>query len=308
MSHGAPTLPVNFRKEVERIPTSSHGIFGIYRCPARFIPQAVAYLLERYGEGARSVLDPFAGMGTTGLVARLYGLDYELWDLSPLLEVVHGAATLDPPAVSPARLVAEVRRSPHRWRPGWSRLDYWHPPEALPFLEEAWGYFHSLEDPRLRLLLALPLLRATRLFSYNDPQRQKLSRSPRSMERALRLAREEGREGFYRILQGEVERLLARLRGYRSPLFDPPLEGKALGGVDSLEMARSLPEGAGWDLLITSPLTFRPRSTSASPSWTSCGWAIRRRKFGSLPASSFPTGRWSPSRSYPKPTRPPVPG
>lgn len=254
ISSPASTVTVSFRKAVPRIPTTTHSVFNLYRYPAKFIPQAVAYVIDHYATKATSVLDPFAGSGTTGLVARLYGLNYELWDLNPLLKVLHEIAIMRPPLVEPAQVVNEMRRTRHRWRPEWKRLDYWFPEEALKLLEEAWGYYHHLEDAALRALITVPLLKVTKLFSFNDPQRQKLSKSPKSVERVRSLMQGDYKERFYSIIQQELINVQNRLEQYQSLLPDTSsLEGRIYAGVDSLEMARTLPEGTSWDILITSP-------------------------------------------------------
>ncbi len=71
-------------------------MFAIYQYPAKFIPQVVAYAIKEYAEPGMTVFDPFAGYGSAGIVARLYGLNYELWDLNPMLDVIHKTAMLSP--------------------------------------------------------------------------------------------------------------------------------------------------------------------------------------------------------------------
>ena len=85
MRTSADEVLVSFRNLVDRIPTTTYGTFGLYRYPAKFIPHIIAYILEQYGCPGTRLLDPFAGYGTVGLVARLYNCHYELWDLNPIL-------------------------------------------------------------------------------------------------------------------------------------------------------------------------------------------------------------------------------
>ncbi|MBS7251898.1 MAG: hypothetical protein KIH08_15105, partial [Candidatus Freyarchaeota archaeon] len=66
---------------VPEIPTTTYGTFSIYKYPAKFIPQIIAYILKEYAKPGMKVFDPFAGYGTVGVVSRVYGYDYELWDL-----------------------------------------------------------------------------------------------------------------------------------------------------------------------------------------------------------------------------------
>ncbi len=135
-------IGVSFRQLVPRIPGTTYSVFGLYRYPAKFIPQVVAYVLEAYGQKGMTVIDPFAGSGTTGLVARVYGIHYEMWDLNPLLELLHDVALLEPRNVDPDKLVNRIAASHECWLPSWSRLYYWYPDELIPFLSRVWGFYH----------------------------------------------------------------------------------------------------------------------------------------------------------------------
>ena len=88
--------PVSFRREAAHIPSTTFGVFSLYRYPAKFIPQAVAYVIDHYATRASRVIDPFAGSGTTGLTAYLYGLESELWDLNPLLNHIVQTSLMKP--------------------------------------------------------------------------------------------------------------------------------------------------------------------------------------------------------------------
>ena len=90
----AKEQPVSFRRLVRNIPSTTYATFGLYRYPAKFIPQVIAYVMGEYASRGMTVFDPFAGYGTTGIVAKVYGHDYELWDLNPLLETLHRVACI----------------------------------------------------------------------------------------------------------------------------------------------------------------------------------------------------------------------
>lgn len=109
---------VLFRTLVEDIPSTTYATFGLYRYPAKFIPQVIAYVLKRYGRSGMSVFDPFAGYGTVGVVARVYGHDYELWDLNPMLKHLHNVATMKPPRdVDIESLLSKMARSQQEFVP-----------------------------------------------------------------------------------------------------------------------------------------------------------------------------------------------
>jgi len=253
-------IGISFREEVPRIPSTTYGSFGLYRYPAKFIPQVVAYVLESWGEPGQKVLDPYAGSGTTGLVARLYGLDYELWDLNPMLQVLHRVAIMQPKWVAtknfPSQLVESALKSTQEWLPQWSNLRYWYPEVVLPLLARVWGFYHSVQDEEIRNLFVVPLLKVTRTFSYNDPQRQKLSRSPKAMQRVDALLNGDWEQKFARMLHDEISTVLKKLAEYHALKWvSREVEANIFCGSDSLEMARQRCQepSAAWDILITSP-------------------------------------------------------
>lgn len=243
---------VSFRQIVSHIPSTTYGVFGLYRYPAKFIPQVVAYTMEVYGRPDMVAIDPFAGSATTGLVARMYGIHYELWDLNPMVEVVHNVAILKPRPIDVGKLIDEISLSSYEWRPAWSRLEYWYPEEILPFLARMWGFYHNLDEPYLRNLLVIPLLKVTKLFSFNDPQRQKLSRSPKALQRVADLMCDNWQERFLQMLADEVVFVLQKLYEYRRLTSrNEEVDAVVRGGVNSLHMAQRVTRE--FDLLITSP-------------------------------------------------------
>lgn len=239
---------VSFRELAKGIPSTTYGTFGLYGYPAKFIPQVIAYVLNEYAEPGMTVFDPFAGYGTTGLVSSVYGHDYELWDLNPLLEILHKVATMKQPNEDVDNLLSEMRLSNHEFIPDWSNYSYWFPKEFLPFLSKVWGFYHSLEDEEAKLLLTIPLLKITRIFSYDDIERQKLSKSPKSKKRVSRLLKDNWQNIFYEKVEAEVHAIIRGVAEHHS-LSPKPVESTVRGGVDTLTMDLS----EEMDILITSP-------------------------------------------------------
>jgi hypothetical protein len=239
---------VSFRELAKGIPSTTYGTFGLYGYPAKFIPQVIAYVLNEYAEPGMTVFDPFAGYGTTGLVSSVYGHDYELWDLNPLLEILHKVATMKQPNEDVDNLLSEMRLSNHEFIPDWSNYSYWFPEEFLPFLSKVWGFYHSLEDEEAKLLLTIPLLKITRIFSYDDIERQKLSKSPKSKKRVSRLLKDNWQNIFYEKVEAEVHAIIRGVAEHYS-LSPKPVESTVRGGVDTLTMDLS----EEMDILITSP-------------------------------------------------------
>jgi len=134
------------------------------------------------------------------------------------------------------------------YTPKWSNLGYWHPREFLEALARAWGYYHYATPDRLKPLIAIPLLKVTRYFSYSDTQISKLYKSRRAVERVRRLLNTDWRRVMIEMYESEARKLLSKVREFQS--YKPaPVEGVVYAGVDSLSMRLS----RDVDILLTSP-------------------------------------------------------
>lgn len=236
-----------FRKMNHKIPSTTYGTFALYRYPAKFIPQVIAYIFDKYGYPGMSVFDPFAGYGTVGLASKIYGYDYELWDLNPLLEIFHKVATMEAEEIYVGQVISEMKRFEGKFIPDWSNIEYWYPKDFLNFLYNIWGYYHA-QDENLKLLLTIPLLKVTRYFSYDDTQRQKLSKSPKSIARINSLLANDWKNAFYEKVNREINAIIDNIKEYHK-LSPKPVRSIVRGGVDSL--TRQLDEEK--EILITSP-------------------------------------------------------
>ena len=90
---------VSFRELDATVRSTTDGIYGLVKYPAKFIPQVVNYaldqaLLTNSSRGSDlSVIDPFAGVGTVAVSAHLRNLKAELWDINPMMkhnQLAHG--------------------------------------------------------------------------------------------------------------------------------------------------------------------------------------------------------------------------
>lgn len=242
-----PEEQVAFRDLID-FPSTTYAAFGLYKYPAKFIPHVIAYVLKNYAHPRAKVFDPFAGYGTVGVVSRLYDCDYELWDLNPIIEILHDITMLPPRDIPTRELIGKMASSKEEFVPDWSRFGYWFPPEFVPVLTRAWGFYHSLDDEYSRLLLTIPLLKASRNFSLDDMGRMKLSRSPKSKERIGQLIAGDWKTRFYEAVKLEVENVLRKLIEYQG-LAPKRTKAVVRGGIDTL--STSLDEEK--DILITSP-------------------------------------------------------
>jgi hypothetical protein len=238
---------VRFR-DLVNLPSSTYGTFGLYRYPAKFIPHVVAYVLENYAKPGMSIFDPFAGCGTVGLVSRIYGYDYELWDLNPLLDILHSIAILKPKKFDSNDLINRIKQSKEDFIPDWSNFNYWFPAEFIPLLSKVWGFYHSINSEYEKLLLTIPLLKVSRYFSYDDMGRMKLSKSPKSVNRIQELIDSNWENEYFDNLLRELLRVKKGLREYQQ-LTPKNTNSTIQSGVDSLTF--NLDDEK--DILLTSP-------------------------------------------------------
>jgi len=240
------TQEILFRN-TSTIPSSSFGVFSLYKYPAKFIPQVPAFVMENYAKKGMKVFDPFAGFGTVGYTARLYGLDYELWDLNPLLEYFHSLCEIKPKPLDKS-LIAKIKAHPQEFLPNWKNLSYWHPEEFLPVLSKAWSFYHQSADEYTKRLLLVPLLKLTKHFSYADEKLHKLYRSKHAKEKVERLLSQDCQGLFYAMLEKELQKTLQKLSEYQSK-SPQKVACTVKAGVDVLE--ENLKEPV--NILITSP-------------------------------------------------------
>ncbi len=240
-------VPIVFRDTIPELPSTTYGTFSIYKYPAKFIPQVVAYALKKYAEPGMRIFDPFAGYGTTGLVSRIYGLDYELWDLNPIIDIIHDTAVSKPYKLNIDQLMREIAQSNDEFLPKWSNLHYWFPDEFIPLLSKSWGFAHALPREMKRVLL-LPLIKVTKYFSYGDEKVHKLYKSKFSKKKISKLLEKDWSKIFYKMLKKEILKLLRRMQEYQG-LSPIDVDYTIKSGIDIIET--QLDYSA--DILITSP-------------------------------------------------------
>lgn len=238
---------ISFRELVD-IPSTTYATFGLYRYPAKFIPHVIAHVLKNYAERGMTVFDPFGGYGTVGTISKIYDHDYEMWDLNPMLNILHPISIMNPVEVDISDIIREMKTSRQRFVPDWQRHQNWFKPEFLSFLYRVWGYYHSIQEKKIKMILTIPLLKTTRYFSYDDMQRQKLSRSRRSEERVESLFNSNWELIFFQMMEKEIIRVLKGLEQYQK-LHPKNTKCKIKTEIDA--MSEELTQNK--DILITSP-------------------------------------------------------
>lgn len=239
-----------FRKSIVEIPSTKYGTFSIYKYPAKFIPQVIAYSLRKYAKQGMKIFDPFSGCGTVGLVSRIYGFDYEIWDLNPLLKFIHESAILSLSyKVKVNELINELKNSKKEFLPNWSNLTYWFPEEFLPVLSKAWGFVNENDLPfETKRMLLIPLLKTTRYFSYSDEKIHKLYCSQFSRKKVMSLLKRNWETEFYKMLEKEIFALIKKVREYNA-ICPKTVNYTIKAGVDVLNTQLD----NNVNILITSP-------------------------------------------------------
>lgn len=240
-------IPIIFRKRIPEIPLTTYGTFSIYKYPAKFIPQVIAYILKKYAKPGMEIFDPFAGYGTVGVVARIYGYNYELWELNPIINIIHDTAIMKPLEIDLSKLMQDIKSSKKEFVPKWTNLKYWFPEDFLPVLSKTWGFVHSITN-ETKYVLLIPLLKVTRYFSYSDEKVHKLYKSKRSKKKIKELLAADWKSKFYTMLENEIYILLRKIREYNS--LNPKLvKYRIRSGIDTLETKLDNEV----NILITSP-------------------------------------------------------
>ena len=238
---------ISFRELVD-IPSTTYATFGLYRYPAKFIPHVIYHVLEKYTRPETTVFDPFGGYGTVGTVSKIFGNDYEMWDLNPMIGILHPISIMESVCIDIPNIIKEMKNSKEKFIPCWQRHQNWFKKEFLPFLYRVWGYYHSLQDKKTKMVLTIPLLKTTRYFSYDDMQRQKLSKSNRSEKRVEKILASDWKLFFFHMLEKEIIRIQKGQKEYQE-LHPKKTKCKIRTGIDVMQ--ENLNENK--DILITSP-------------------------------------------------------
>ncbi len=155
---------------------------GLHRFPAKFIPQVPAWALAHLAEPGSTVVDPFAGSGTTLVESLRFDLRCTGLDIDPLARLIAGAKTDPAPADDIARVGARVLDAARDASPcrltvpmkGVERFDHW-------FTHDAWRKLQALReaittdrcDERTRRVLMVVFSSILRWVSNADDQSMK---------------------------------------------------------------------------------------------------------------------------------------
>jgi len=204
---------VLFRELVKEIPSTTYATHGLYMYPAKFIPQVVRYVINSYTSPGDWLFDPFAGYGTVAVEAAITGRNCVLWDLNPMLHLLVSASTYGGPLALKDLYVDFSYPEP--FHPRWSNITYWHPREFYDALSRAWGYWHKEVEDRLKPLVAIPLLKVTRYFSFSDEKIAKLYRSKYAEEKVQRLLSTSWKPKMAEMYWGYAKEVVDKVNEYQ---------------------------------------------------------------------------------------------
>jgi hypothetical protein len=205
---------VLFRDIVNEIPSTTYATHGLYMYPAKFIPHVIRYVINNYTREGEWLFDPFAGYGTVAIEASLTNRNCVLWDLNPILHLFV-KASLYTDKVSLKDFYVDFGYD-EPFNPRWNKIGYWHPPEFYEVLSRAWGYWHKVVDKKIKPLIAIPLLKITRYYSYSDEKIAKLYKSKYAEEKVRKLLADDWKTKMQEMYWKYAEEVVNKLTEYQS--------------------------------------------------------------------------------------------
>ena len=222
--------------------------------PAMMIPQIAGRLIDAYGKGARALLDPYCGTGTSLVEANLRDVNAIGSDLNPLARLIASAKTS---RISPEKVARRLRemksrlldggfgKAPDAPAPALANIDFWFPPEAQRRLAAVKFHIDRARDDEVRRFFLVAFSETVRECSYTRNGEFKLYRMPESQ-------REKFRPDVFGLFAAKLERNFAGLRrfaesapnGARSRVWD-------FNSVLEIPADAAPPESV--DIVVTSP-------------------------------------------------------
>uniref|UniRef100_A0A7C3YGG1 site-specific DNA-methyltransferase (cytosine-N(4)-specific) n=2 Tax=cellular organisms TaxID=131567 RepID=A0A7C3YGG1_9EURY len=204
---------VLFRELTNEIPSTTYATHSLYMHPAKFIPHVVRYVIDKYTEPCDWLFDPFAGYGTVAIEASMTNRNCILWDLNPIL-ILMIRASLFRDSISLDDFYIDTSYS-EKFHPKWENIFYWHPAEFYDVLSSMWGYWHREVDEKIKPLLAIPLLKVTRYFSYSDEKITKLYKSKYAKEKVEALLKTNWKSKMEKMYWKYVEDVIKKVKDYQ---------------------------------------------------------------------------------------------
>ena len=130
---------------------------GYHRYPAKFIPQIVSRLAEKYTKEGDLIVDPFGGCGTTLVESKVMGRPSVGVDINPVAVLITKAkiTPIDPQKIEKAFIALKAKTDAHIKdtkvkAPEHERIDYWFKPEEKRKLAFIFAEISKLKDQDIR--------------------------------------------------------------------------------------------------------------------------------------------------------------
>jgi len=130
---------------------------GYHRYPAKFIPQIVSRLAEKYTKEGDLIVDPFGGCGTTLVESKVMGRPSVGVDINPVAVLITKAkiTPIDPQKIEKAFTVLKAKLDTYNKdtkvkTPEHERIDYWFKPEEKRKLAFIFVEISKLKDQNIR--------------------------------------------------------------------------------------------------------------------------------------------------------------
>jgi len=130
---------------------------GYHRYPAKFIPQIVSRLVEKYTKEGDLIVDPFGGCGTTLVESKIMGRPSVGVDINPVAVLITKAkiTPIDPQKIEKAFITLKAKMGAYSKdtkvkAPEHERIDYWFKPEEKRKLAFIFTEISKLKEQDIR--------------------------------------------------------------------------------------------------------------------------------------------------------------
>jgi len=126
---------------------------GYHRYPAKFIPQIVSRLAEKYTQEGDFIIDPFGGCGTTLVESKVMGRPSIAVDINPVAVLITKAkiTPIDPAKIEKEFAILQRKFETYNENtkvkvPEHERIDYWFKPEEKRRLAFVFAEISRIKD------------------------------------------------------------------------------------------------------------------------------------------------------------------